>query len=102
MPNVATVSVAITSGHDNCPPVKATSGQSVMDINGNLVQVIGDEYEMHSCPIHPPHTPKASQGSSIMDINGIPVVLEGHKVADGGCTDEHVVVVGESLMDVEC
>lgn len=101
MPHIATVGVAVSSGHDDCKEVKSTTGQSVMDIEGHLVQVIGDEYEMHGCPIHPPHTPKTTTGSSVMDINGIPVCRVGDTIGGGGCTSDHVIVIGESLMDVD-
>lgn len=101
MPDIATVSIATSSGHDDCSPVKATTGQSVMTVNGNPVQVIGDMYEEHGCPIHPPHIPIITTGSSVMSINGTPVARVGDIIGDGGCTSEHTIVVGDSTVNVE-
>lgn len=92
---------SLTSGHDSCPPVRVVTGSSIVSVEELPVACIGDRCEPHSCQHHGTHTPIISTGSSLVSINGIPVARVHDKVAQGGCTADHHLVTGNSIVNID-
>jgi uncharacterized Zn-binding protein involved in type VI secretion len=74
---VARKDVDECTGHDDCPPRKAVEGSPDVFIDGHAVVRVGDRWESHGCPAHPPHVGKVVQGSDEVSVNGIPVARIG-------------------------
>ena len=58
------------TGHDACPPRPLDEHSPDVFINGRGAGRVGDDYIVHGCPAHPPHTGEIAKGSSTVYING--------------------------------
>ena len=100
MAHIVTKSTGLTNGHDGCPPVSPAESSDLVTVNGSGVVCVGDHFEVHSNGDHyPPHSGVVTTGSSIVTINGQAVALVG-SVVDGSCPSSHMIVEGDSLVDI--
>ena len=81
---VARKGVDICTGHDACPSRKAVEGSPDVFLEGYAVVRLGDLWESHGCPAHPPHQGRVLQASDEVIVNGLPVVRVGDPLDCGG------------------
>ena len=81
---VARKDVDVCTGHDACPPRKAVEGSPDVFLEGHAVVRLGDAWETHGCPAHPPHKGHVAQASDEVTVNGLPVVRIGDPLDCGG------------------
>jgi uncharacterized Zn-binding protein involved in type VI secretion len=101
MPDISTVGVSMSSGHDSCPPVVAIIGSATMSVNSHAVVCVGDQFDTHGCPAHSPHNGIVTTGSSVMSIDGKAVAIVGSQIGSGGCPSSHVVATGDGLVSID-
>ena len=76
------------SGHDECPPRSLNSASANVFVNGKGAGRIGDEYPVHECEVHKPHTGVIASGSSTVYINSKGAGRVGDAVSCGGTVAE--------------
>ena len=90
---VARKDVDTCTGHDACPPRKAVEGSPDVFLDGYAVVRLGDKWEAHGCPVHPPHAGHVAQASSEVTVNGLPVVRVGDPLDCGGVVQTGAAVL---------
>lgn len=70
-------------------------------VNGTPVARVGDHFASHGCMTHSPHSGAISAGSSFVFDNGIPVARVTDPIGNGGCPSSHVIVTGDSLINID-
>lgn len=77
------------TGHDSCPPRPLATGSPNVFMNGKAAgRVSIDNYALHGCPDHTPHSAVITTGSPNVFINGYPAGRIGDPVSCGGSVAE--------------
>ena len=72
------------TGHDACPPRPLASGSPDVIVNGQKAGRVGvDNYAVHGCVVHAPHSAVVASGSKTVFINGAPAARIGDPVSCG-------------------
>ena len=75
MPKVSRVGIDTAGG------LIVGNGQSILQVNGTPVTVVGDPIANHGPSPH--NAALMVQGSSVLRVNGIPICLAGHLASCG-------------------
>lgn len=87
MPPVTRIS-DLSTGHDDCPPQPAVSGEENFTVSGKPVVREGDRYAEHGCRQHAVHSGYMVQGAPSMSVSGHAAGRVGDPISCGGTAYE--------------